>query len=516
MYKFCFSFGWNEGGKEMNFMNVLRNVTNLTQTWNGAIAVKSTQNAVVDLFGRIGSMRSWNDNINYKKLEKLFQRAYAENRELAVKAIFYARDCRGGMGEKSVFKLLMISFINSNFRPLERVVLENLTQIVEFGSWKDIIDIFLATQSSEYKEILASFMREQLQKDFNSEHPSLLSKWLPTINSRSKHTVEKAKKCIEYKIYVKNYRQDLIKLRRKIDITESHIAAEDFEKIDYSNVSSKCMLLNRHLFLKKDKIRFQEYQQGLVHGKAKIHSEVLFPVDIVKKYYTNSWDNWKCSAEKYDEILEQQWKALPNYMTKALNAIPVVDTSASMTGTPMNVAVSIGIYIAERNPSEIYRNKLLEFSEVVDFLDLSQYTTLQQKINAFCYQVANTDIEAVFKVILQTAIEHKLEPKELPTHLIIISDMQFDEATTQSVNKTFMENMRKLYEKQNYILPDILYWNVNFFTNNFPETTRKGIAFVSGYSPAIMQAVLNTEILEPIEVIRNAVLVERYQNIVWE
>lgn len=490
------------------FMKLVEQTLNKTKTENGADAVKSTGNDVINLFSRIGSLRGVGNYIDFDVLLNLFLKAYSTNKELAVKTLFYARDCRGGMGEKYVFKLLATYLLNTEYEEYENLILKNLDRIVEFGSWKDIIDIFLATTSQSAKVELAEYMKKTLIEDLKSEHPSLLAKWIPTINSKSKHTKEKAKTLVAYEVFVNNYREDIKNLRRRIGVTETLISQKRFDKIDYSKVASKCMLFYYNVFYEKDKERFTEYLDNVKKGKTKINSGVLFPSDIVSRY-EKSWN-------RIEETLEEQWKALPNYMDKPLNCITVVDTSGSMSGTPMDVAKALGIYISERNPSEAYRNKCLEFSANVNYLDFSKYATLKDKLGAYCGEVENTDIVKVFNCILDTAIKHNLKQEEIPEYVLLLSDMQFDSGNfEEDIDDTLMESIRKVYKNNGYDLPKIIYWNLNGQYTNYPETNKDGIILVSGYSPAVLKAILNIKEFNPMSVVCGAVLIDRYKEVYW-
>ena len=302
-------------------------------------------------------------------------------------------------------------------------------------------------------------------------------------------------------------------------MVERNIAQGTFNEINYSAVPSRCMLFNRNLFMDKDYEHFNEYLDNLEKGKTKINSSVLYPSDITGKYLDMNID-WRFNV-KIDTVLEEQWKALPNYMDKPLNALCVVDTSGSMQGIPMNVATALGIYIAERNPSEAYRNKCLEFSHKVKFIDFSKAKTLNDKLGCYGYEVADTNIEKVFDVILELAIANNLKQEDIPTHLIILSDMQFNSATGIYNNfdrkfKTLMEKIREKYNQQGYKVPQIIYWNLDVRQPNFPEIAKDGVCYVSGYSPAVMKAVLNTEMLTPLDVVKNAVMTDRYKNVYFE
>lgn len=507
------------------FMKELQKWGNLTETENGAIAVKSTLDSVVDLFGTIGSMRENNyhepASVN-KELLPMFAKAMQENKELAMKTLFYARDCRGGMGEKEVFKTVMLALLELEIEESYLLFKNNIANIVEFGSWKDLLDIFNRTNNSQAKIDIVGYIYNTIHTDIklmNEEKtPSLLAKWLPTINSKSKHTKLKAKNLLTLMPKLDfDYRNYCTQARKVLKVVERNIAQQTFNEINYSAVPSRCMLFNRNLFMEKDNKHFNEYLDNLQNGKTKINSSVLFPSDITGAYLSKGFD-WKGFSCEVDTVLEEQWRALPNYMDKPLNAICVVDTSGSMCGVPMNVATALGIYIAERNPSEAYRNKCLEFSRIVKFIDFSKAKTLNEKMCCYTYQCADTNIEKVFDCILELAIANNLKQKDIPTHLIILSDMQFNSATGNYTNsdrkfKTLMEKIRDKYNQQGYKIPQIIYWNLNVRRLNFPEIAKDGICYVSGYSPAIMKAVLNTEMLTPLQVVKNAVLVDRYKNV---
>lgn len=508
------------------FMKELQKWGNLTKTENGAVAVKSTLDSVVDLFGTIGSMRENNyhkpASIN-QELLPMFAKAMQENKELAMKTLFYARDCRGGMGEKEVFKTVMLALLKIETEESYLLFKNNMANIVEFGSWKDLLDIFNRTLNSQAKIDIVGYIYDTIHTDIKlmneGKTPSLLSKWLPTINSKSKHTKLKAKKLLTLMPKLDfDYRNYCVQARKMLKVVERNIAQQTFNEINYSAVPSRCMLFNRNLFMEKDHKHFNEYLDNLEKGETKINSSVLFPSDITGKYLDRNSSYTGFNA-KIDTVLEEQWKALPNYMGKPLNAICVVDTSGSMSGTPMDVATALGIYISERNPSEAYRNKCLEFSHRVKFVDFSKANTLRDKLDCYGYEVADTNIEKVFDVILELAIANNLKQEDIPTHLIILSDMQFNSATNiyarnwDTQFKTLMETIRDKYKNRGYVLPQIIYWNLNVRQPNFPEIAKDGVCYVSGYSPAIMKAVLNTEILTPLDVVKNAVMIDRYKNV---
>lgn len=496
----------------MNFKQGFINEGNKTYTTNGAEVYKSTMSNLVDLFGTIGDI--YNDNT--QKIVSLFINALNEDKELAIKTLFYSRDCRSGMGNRKNFLTIAKYLIENNQGDY---IYNNLGFICEFGRFKDLVELNLSLSENLAKPI-TEFMIEYLftEKIKYEAHVtkelSLAWKWLPTINSRSNHTRQKAKKLLSrfnkvhnyFKMY--SYQKEIAKYRKLLKVVERDICANTFENINYPNVPSKCMNMNYGLFYKKDEDRFTKYLEELKQGKTKINSSVLFPADIVHKYlgYLNDY------YDGTQTVLEEQWKALPNYFIKPMNIIPLADTSGSMYGKPMEVSIALSIYLAERNPSEAFKNLILEFGHDAHLYDISEKPRLIDKINGFNNDCGNTNLEKAFDRILKIGLDNKLKQEDMPSHLVIISDMQFDSATTSNDNYRLINNIRDKFKQNGYELPQIIYWNVNN-SDNFPEIAKDGICYVSGYSPAIMMAVLNAEILTPIEVIKKAVLVDRYKHI---
>ena len=499
------------------FKKAFQSEANKTLTENGDLAYKSTGTSVIDMFGKIGSLRGGyrsDDDINNEAIE-LFINAYEENPELAVKTLFYTRDCRGGMGEKMVFKAVALHLLNDDNK--KKLILNNLNKIVEYGSWKDIIDLILQTTSEENKEIISKFMYQTMLVDMynilENKPISLLGKWLPTINSKSSTTKDKAKKILSIieKLHdpTIGYRNYCTVTRQYLNITEKNIAQKEYEKIDYSKVTSRCMLLYRNIFKHKDNERFEKFMNDVENGKVKINSSVLFPSDIVHKYENGYWNQ----IEKLDNVLEEQWKALPNYMDKPINMIPIADTSGSMCGTPMNVSKGLSIYLAERNPCEAFNNLIIEFGRDAHLYDISKKKSLMSKLNGFNKDCGNTNLKKAFEKILQIGKDNNLSNDDMPKVLLIISDMQFDQATYGDNDGT-IRVCRQLFNEAGYELPNIIFWNVNA-RDSFPELDRDGVAFVSGYSPAIMKAVLNAEVMTPLGVVMKAVLIDRYKDVFW-
>lgn len=489
------------------FKKELEKMSHIKETENGAIVYDSSMDKVVDLFAQIGAMR----NRPRKDKFTLFSEAYFQDPNLALKTLFYARDCREGQGERQTFRDMYKTLITIS----QETAIDNIPNIVEFGRWDDLIDIMLDTDNNEFISKAIEGIIGRIELDMATNNPSLLGKWMPSLNTSSKETVAKAKRVCKMLGYTeRDYRKMLSHLRKQINIVERQLSSKQYDKVEYESIPSLAMLKYRNCFKTKDTDRYNEYIQSVVKGEKKINASTLYPYDIVRSY--GSDDAWK-----YNEQLEQQWKALPNYVTKEdWNGLVVADVSGSMSshlnGLPMDVAISLAIYIAEKTKGA-FSDCFITFSERPTFVDIEPYDTLYDKIRktARANWGYNTDLQKVFNLILNTAIKNKASQSEMPQQLFIITDMEFDYGSNvRGSRKTFMENIREKYHQAGYELPKLVWWNVNARNSTFPMTVDEaGVQYVSGCSPVILKTLLGGEFLSPIDIVRNTVDIERYKNV---
>jgi hypothetical protein len=300
---------------------------------------------------------------------------------------------------------------------------------------------------------------------------SLLGKWMPSINTSSKKTISLAKRFIkEFGMSEREYRKMLSALREHIKITERYMSAKDWDEIAYSQVPSRAMKNYRKAFSRNDGTRFGEYIENVKKGDEKIHSGTLYPYDILVAAdltYNRFRGNDHFTIND-DPVLEEQWKALPNYIKKAINILVMSDTSGSMQGLPMCVSIGLAIYFAERNMGA-YKDLFLTFSEHPEFVQLKG-KTLKEKVECVESIVANTDLEAAMDLILKVALDNHVSQEEMPEALVIISDLQFDAATNDSEygywnkptkKQTFHKSMENKFEQAGYKIPKIVYWQVS-------------------------------------------------------
>ena len=451
-----------------------------TFTENLAATYKSTLSDCLDLFAVVGALRNSDD----EEIIQRFVRAFVEDKNLAVKIAFYARDVRGGLGERKVFRIIL-KWLAQNSKS---TVKKNISFIPEYGRYDDLLPLF----DTQCEEFALNFIKSRLEEDISSENPSLLAKWLPSINASDKNTRQKAMKLAKFLgMDYKNYRQTLSKLRTKIKILENNLRERDYT-FDYSQQPSKAMLKYRKAFIRNDGERYEKFLEDVSAGKATLHTGTLAPYEIILPLVQWQWEEEENKFSE-DEIkaLDTTWNAQEDF-TRGENALVVVDGSASMYRTegllsPIAVAVSLGIYFAERNSGE-FKNYFITFSKNPQLIKIKG-DNIFEKVN-YCKtfkEMANTDIQKVFELILNTAIKNNLPQSDLPATLYIISDMEFDYCAENS-DLTNFEYAKKIFNEHGYELPHVVFWNVDNRNTQQPVTkNEQGVTLVSGTSPRIFE-----------------------------
>jgi hypothetical protein len=342
---------------------------------------------------------------------------------------------------------------------------------------------------------------------------------MPSINASSKTTIEKARKFVKYfGITDKLYRKAISGLRAQLNIVEQQMSAGQWQNINYKGVPSRANLVYNPAFLRHDEDRRRTFLEKVISGETTINSATNFPHDIVHKYE-------KCL--KKDDTLEVLWKALPNYTENMGSTLVVADGSGSMTSTigntsvtALEVANALTIYFAERC-SGIFNNTYITFSgkpQLVNLGDGSLYSkiAIAQKHD----EVANTNIQAVFELILKSAVNSGMTQEDLPKTILIISDMEFDAASgyygrgyskySGSLNTSLFETFAFKFAEHGYKLPRLVFWNVMSRTNTIPlQTNDLGVALVSGFSPAVTKMVLSNKV-DPYDALLETLNGERY------
>lgn len=487
------------------FIKGLQTETNITLTENGALAYATTNSALLDYFAQGGALRSR----PIEDVLRLFSQAFAENPLLATRAMFYFRDVRGGQGERETFRQ-QLKWLAS-FYP--EVVKRNLKLIPYYGRWDDLYALF---DTDLEKDVIKLFAK-QLTEDLNSEHPSLLAKWLKSENTSSKQSRILARKTRErLNFSPKQYRKTLSYLRKKLDIVEQKISSNRWSEIKYEAVPSQANIKYANAFLRHDRERRDEYLQSLASKNTKINADVLFPYEIIRRIRQLPATPSKSDIVLYDSL----WNSLPDYFNgKHVNAIAVVDVSGSMysnRGLPLDTAISVGIYLAERNTHPAFHNKFITFSEKPQLVEIKGKSVVEKVKNLRDADWGlNTNIQAVFNLILQTALKENLTQEDLPQRLYIISDMEFDSAIDDDendINKTLFEVIAYKFQQHGYQLPKLIFWNVNARNKQFPMSLdQRGFQLISGCNPSIFKHALEDTFLSPEENMLGVLNSERYQ-----
>lgn len=503
----------------MNFMENLKETINDEKqlTENGAIGYRTTGKHLLDLNFSVTSLR----NKSEAEIVNKFANAFYEDKILALRWLFFCRD-REALGERRTFRVCM-KYLAENHLEIPKAL---IGLIPEYGRYDDILCLL----DTGLKKETITVIKEQLDKDIknmNEGKPiSLLAKWLKSSNSSSEESRRLAK--ITYKelgLTEKQYRKTLSKLRKYLDIVEIKMSAKQWNAIDYSRVPSRANLIYNEAFLRNDEERRREYLAALERGDkdVKINAGVLFPHDIIHKYMDGSdWDWCQVLKNEKDVTLEELWKALPDFVNGAGNTICVADGSGSMTScigntkvTALDVANALAIYFAERSSGQ-FKDKYITFSEHPKLVDFSKATSLKEKIEIALRhdEIANTNIEAVFNLILKTAIKNNMKQDELPQNILILSDMEFDSCVTinnrNRITQTLFDNIAQKYAEHGYQLPRLVFWNICSRTGTIPvKENNLGVALVSGFSPAIVKMVLSNS-TDPFECLLEQLNSERY------
>lgn len=473
------------------FMNGLKDATNYGYTENGAVKHLTTKSALLDMFAMGASMRNRSD----ADIICMFKNAYEENPEYALKCLFYHRDCRGGSGERRFFRLCMNWLAKNDAAAAER----NMEYVAEFGRWDDLYTFIDTPLSVEALELI----KKQFILDLSCETPSLLAKWMKSENASSKETKRLAEITRKYiGLSHKEYRKALSVLRKRINVLERLMSANEWDKIEFDKIPSKAGLIYKNAFARRDIIK-KKYEAFAKDENTKVNAGTLYPYEVVEKAlqcrYTNMDNTDRMMVNKY-------WENLPNWVKNAdFNGICVIDTSGSMSGTPINVAISLGMYCAERAGGP-FANHYISFASRPQLIETKGIDFVDKVLRIYNTNlVDNTNIEAVFDLLLNTAIQNNCSQEEIPQNVVIVSDMQVDAARGIGRNynyitgrwennlnipmETLMESIRKKWAANRYQLPHLVYWNVDARDNTILDGG-ENVSYVSGFSPSIFRSIL--------------------------
>lgn len=455
-------------------LTLLKNEFNKTYTENGAVTHQTTESDCLDFFASAGALRQSSPD----EIVLRFMRAYAEDPDVAMKILFFARDIRGGLGERKIFREVLRWLADEHPESIEK----NIKYIAEFGRYDDLLVLLDTKFKANVIETVKAQLAEDILNMSKGESISLLAKWLPSINASGDETVKQAKKIARaLGMNFADYRKMLSRLRNRLRIIENNLREKDYS-FDYSKQPSKAMFKYRSAFYRNDLERYREFLDKVERGEAKLNTGNVMPYEIIAPAVFG--DKATIDAGSLDAT----WNHLEDF-TDGRNAIAVIDGSGSMYcgGNPMpaTVALSLGLYFAERNKG-VFKNHFITFSNRPKLVEVKGKNIVEKVKYAMSFnEVADTNIEAVFELILKTAVKNKVKQEELPETIYIISDMEFNHCT-RGADITNFENAKRRFEAYEYKLPQIVFWNVQSRNRQQPVTkNEQGAVLVSGCTPRL-------------------------------
>ena len=498
------------------FMNALKEKNNLTYTENLALTYKSTMNGLLDLFSLGASYRTRSDIdcIN------LFKKAFEENETLAMKCLFYIADIREGQGERRFFRVITKWLAREHTEVMRR----NLKYIPEYRRWDDLY-VFVGTS---LEKDAFKIMKDQLALDVQSKTPSLLAKWLKSENTSSLESRRLANKTRAYlNMSHREYRKTLSILRGRIRVLEKLMSAGKWDEIEFDKIPSRAGMIYRNAFARHDIERMKSekevvsYENFAKDKTTKVNAKALYPYEVVKeamklgrwgRCYGGSWNSYNSNFDVDLEdtnrlMVNKYWENLTDYFKGcSFNGICVADTSGSMHGDPMTVALSIAMYCAEHNTGP-FANHFYTFSNNPTFLKIEgvDFVDKVQRMSEADWG-GSTNVEAVFDEMLNTAIANNCSQDEIPASVIIVSDMEFNRCTcggprsydrwmygntsNYRVDETLFETLERRWNEHGYKMPNLIFWNCQARQDNIPMKVSGHVSYVSGFSATLFEQIL--------------------------
>lgn len=469
----------------------LKEQSNKTITANGAIIYSSTLTKLYDMFAQGAAMRGASD----VDCILMFRDAYEENPTMALKCLFYLRDIRGGQGERRFFRLAIKYLAFEHKEEMEHLI----RFVPEYGRYDDLFELF----GTPLEDEMMAYIKYVIDKD--EDH--LVYKWMPSINASSKNTKERGRKFAhEFSMTEKEYRQMLSWGRKACHLVETLMSQNEWDKIAFDKLPSRAGILYSKAFARREETK-DRYAAFMSSKTTKVNAGTLYPYDVVAKAIEamglhDYWGHHTIALNDTNRLAANKyWDNLTDYFNGAtLNALCVCDTSGSMTsgyGTkiaPIDVAIALSLYTAERAKGP-FHNHFISFSSRPRLIETTGVDFCDKVARIYKQNLCeNTNIEATFDLILETAKRNHLSQADLPEHLIIVSDMQFDSARGWRVSSTdtLMENIELKWNMSGYKMPKLIFWNVNATSGggNIPMKDKDGITFVSGASPSIFTSIL--------------------------
>lgn len=452
--------------------------SNKTRTENGMASFKSSLNANVDLFFAIGASRG-------KDMTSAFDRAYAEDPDMAIRCLLWARDARGGAGERDMFRKLA-QHLESTGR--QHVVERMLPLIPELGRWDDLLVFKTEALKNKAMSLVGQALFEQNQ---------LAAKWMP----RKGRTAQELRTF--FGLTPKQYRKGLVALSNTV---EQRMCAKQWDAIEFGKLPSLASARYQKAFLRNATEKYNAYKAALVKGEAKINASVAYPYDVTRSLHYGD-----------ATVADAQWKALPNYLSADAKLLPMIDVSSSMAVqvgdnpgiTCMEMAIALGLYVATKQEGP-FAGMFLTFDSTpkLEVLRKGNLKTQYEQVRNAAWG-GSTNFEAAYQRILDVAVKNNVAQEDMPDYMIVFSDMQFNVASRSS--DTAFTAARNAFARAGYKLPKLIFWNLNARAGQTPVTYKEGgTALVSGFSPSLLRSILSAKTVTPEDIMRETLMKDRY------
>lgn len=478
---------------------------NVAFTENGALSLRTTESAVLDFFAAGGAFRNQEESV----INSAFAKAFAEDKLLATKVAFYIRDVRGGQGQRKAFRSILKYLATA----APQVVKKNLALISKYGRWDDLLVLLDTSVEADVVKLISSQLKADISSAKQDLDISLLAKWLPSQNTSSKETRTQANKLmLLLGLTARQYRKTVVSLRARANIVERAMCSKEWTGIDYQKVPSRASMIYREAFSKHDPAGYSTWKAKAFRGEAKVNAGTLYPYDIASKVLQG----------ESNETLELLWRNLPNLFTGNIHkGLVVCDVSGSMTSPnltnssvrPLDVAISLAVYFAERCEGP-FKDHFITFSGSPELQKL-QGATLYDRMHNLSQAAwsMNTNIQAVFDLILGRALAARLKQEDLPDAIYIVSDLQFDSC---GYSQTSFDAIKAKFARVGYKAPLLVFWQVRSSSGKVALKNEKGVVMVSGFSQNALASILKLEQpaeVTPYDLMLSTVNTERYEPI---
>lgn len=400
-----------------------------------------------------------------------------------MKVIFYV------MGERRFFRVAFKWLAQT----CPQIAEKNLELLPEYGRWDDLI---YSLEGTSLQKKAFDIIKHQLALDVQCKTPSLLAKWMPSQNASSKETKRLGYLLAKHlRMTSAQYRKTLSTLRERINVLERLMSTNRWDEIEFDKIPSRAGIIYRNAFARRD-ILAKKYEAFAKNEKTKVNAETLYPHDIAHRAL--DWEMQKAAWNDPSRLmLQKYWDNLPDfYNGREENGIAVVDVSSSMIGVPMEAAISLGAYIADKSHGP-FANHFITFSSQPELIEFEGIDIVDKFYR--CQRAdwgMNTDLKAVFDLLLKTAKRNGVRQEDMPSKLYIFSDMQFDHCcvtfnryTTKQTVDTDLERIEKKWEAEGYKFPQVIFWNLRASGTNIPAIG-EGFSYVSGFSPVMIDTIL--------------------------